>query len=337
MSDLKFSCPHCTQELEAPPELLGEMIDCPICGKQLQIPKSQLRPASHAAFQNVSVEIKRGANPLGIAALVMGILACLTCWIPIIGLLSIPLSLIGLLLGFIGLIMAAVNKKTGFALPIGGGLVCVVAIFIAASSTGGCAKAVSDAVVAAERTNQSVIPSESPRPAPKPVQTTETTPAPAEVPVDLWTSAANAVRQGDVQVSITAVSIGKVALKNMFGDPEKSQDKLLTITLQVNNLSSGKKLDFRTWRGGNFSFGGDSASLSDDNDNTYKRISFGSSSTPVGGINRESVYPGKFITDILVFEVPVDVAKWLHLKLPAGNFGGEGMLRFEIPATMIKK
>lgn len=348
MSDLKFNCPHCKQSLEAPEELLGQALDCPSCNKRIQVPKSQMRAAPQAALQNVSVEIKRGANPLGIAALVMGILACLTCWIPIIGLLSIPLSLIGLLLAFIGLIMAAVSKKTGFAFPISGGLVCLVAIFIAISSTGGCAKAVSEAAAKAERTNQSVVPSETPKPTPsKPSESkpSETAAAPVEAPkpipppqpAEQWTSAENAVRQGDVQVRVTAVSVGKVALKDMFGDSKESQDDLLTITLQVSNLSSAKKLDFGTWRGGDFSFGGDFASLIDDNDNTYKRINFGASSTPVGGVSRESIYPGKSITDVLVFEVPVDAAKWLRLKLPADNFKGEGMLRFEIPASMIRK
>lgn len=355
MSDLKFNCPHCKQSLEAPEDLLGQVLDCPSCNGKIQVPKSQMRPAPQAALKNVTVEIKRGANPLGIGALVLGIIACLTCWIPIIGLLSIPLSLIGLVLGFIGLIMAAVSKKTGFAYPISGGLVCVVAIFIAISSTGGCAKAVSDAAAKAERTNQSVVPTETPQPippeptgtaapaeTPRPIATAAAparpaAPTPPAPPVEQWTSAANAVKQGDVQVRITAVSIGTVALKDMFGDSKESQDELLTITLQVSNLSSGKKLDFGTWRGGDFSFGGDSASLTDDNDNTYKRINFGVSSTPVGGVSRESVYPGKSISDVLVFEVPVDAAKWLHLTLPADNFGGEGMLRFEIPATMIRK
>lgn len=336
MSDLKFNCPHCKQSLEAPEDLLGQVFDCPSCNKKIQVPKSQMRAAPQTALQNVNVEVKRGANPMGIAALVLGIFACLTCWIPIIGLLSIPLSLIGLLLGFIGLIMAAVSKKTDFSFPISGGLLCVVAIFIAISSTGGCVKAVL-------LTRPSVGPSEPATPTPtsraqlaNPPAETEK-PAPTPQPTEQWTSAANAVRQGDVQIRISGVRIGTVALKDMFGDSKESKDPLLTITLEITNLSTGKKLDFRTWRGADFSFGEDFASLTDDNDNTYKRINFGVSSVPVGGVDRESIYPGKSITDVLVYEVPVDTAKWLRLKLPARNFKGDGMLRFEIPASMIQR
>ena len=343
MGDLKFNCSHCNQSLEAPEELLGQVLKCPSCNKNIQVPKSQIRTAPEAALRNVSVEIKRGASPLGIAALVLGILACLICWIPIIGLLSIPLSIIGLLLGFIGLIMATISKKTGFAFPVGGEIVCLLAIIIAISSTGSCVKAVSEATEKAERTNQFIVPAETPESAPSASaesKLSESGVASGEAstppPDEQWTNAANAVQQGDIQVRVTDVSVGKVELERMFGDMAQSQDELLIITVQVNNLSSAKKLDFRTWRGGDFSVGRDVASLCDDNSNSYKRITFGASSVPVGGVSRESVYPGKSVTDVLVFEVPVDVAQWLHIELPAGNFGGEGMIRLEIPASMIK-
>ena len=165
MSDLKFTCPHCKQSLEAPEEMLGQVIDCPSCSKQIQVPKPQARTAPQVALQNVGVEIKRGSSPLGIAALVIGILACLTCWIPVIGLLTIPLSLIGILLALIGLIMAAVSKKTGFVFPISGGLVCVIAIAIAVVTTGGFTKAVSDATASTETVAAEPSETASPEPA----------------------------------------------------------------------------------------------------------------------------------------------------------------------------
>ena len=345
MSDLKFTCPHCKQSLEAPEDMLGQVIDCPSCSKQIQVPKPQARTAPQVALQNVGVEIKRGSSPLGIAALVMGILACLTCWIPVIGLLTIPLSLIGLLLALIGLIMAAVSKKTGFVFPISGGLVCVIAIAIAVLTTGGFTKAVTDATANAQKTNQSVVPNEkveiSPtsQPAPSTSAASEMSKStPPEPPAEQWTSAANAVKQGDVQIRITEVRVGKIALKDMFGDASESTEPHLAITVEVSNLSAAKKLDYRTWRGSDFGFGEEYATLTDDNENTYKRVGFGSSSTPVGGIQIiESIYPGKTITDVLVYEMPVDAAKWLRLKLPAQNFKGDGMLRFEIPASMIER
>lgn len=37
MADFKFNCPHCQQQLEAPPEMAGQVIDCPTCKKPIEI------------------------------------------------------------------------------------------------------------------------------------------------------------------------------------------------------------------------------------------------------------------------------------------------------------
>ena len=41
MADIKFTCPHCPQPLEAPSDMEGETINCPSCLKQLVIPHIQ--------------------------------------------------------------------------------------------------------------------------------------------------------------------------------------------------------------------------------------------------------------------------------------------------------
>lgn len=37
-SGFKFDCPHCSQSLEATPELIGESLHCPNCGKGIRVP-----------------------------------------------------------------------------------------------------------------------------------------------------------------------------------------------------------------------------------------------------------------------------------------------------------
>jgi hypothetical protein len=39
MSDFKFNCPHCSQHLEAPEELLGQAIQCPSCNGPIRLPE----------------------------------------------------------------------------------------------------------------------------------------------------------------------------------------------------------------------------------------------------------------------------------------------------------
>lgn len=41
MPDIGFLCPHCDQTLKAPDAMAGEVIGCPSCGKQMQIPESE--------------------------------------------------------------------------------------------------------------------------------------------------------------------------------------------------------------------------------------------------------------------------------------------------------
>ena len=38
MSDITFNCPHCMQNLEAPEDMAGELIDCPSCSTRIAIP-----------------------------------------------------------------------------------------------------------------------------------------------------------------------------------------------------------------------------------------------------------------------------------------------------------
>lgn len=69
-------------------------------------------------------------NSLGIASMVLGILAFVICWIPILNLLGLPLSGLGLLLGIIGIVIAAVRRGSGIGFPIAGAAISGVALVI---------------------------------------------------------------------------------------------------------------------------------------------------------------------------------------------------------------
>jgi DNA-directed RNA polymerase subunit M/transcription elongation factor TFIIS len=46
VSDLTFNCPHCSQELEAPEDLLGQTIECPSCNESIRLPDPELKVTS---------------------------------------------------------------------------------------------------------------------------------------------------------------------------------------------------------------------------------------------------------------------------------------------------
>jgi hypothetical protein len=54
----KFTCPHCSQSLEATAELIGESVTCPVCGKSILVPgpKTVRIPNSSAApIRNLAI------------------------------------------------------------------------------------------------------------------------------------------------------------------------------------------------------------------------------------------------------------------------------------------
>lgn len=148
------------------------------------------------------------------------------------------------------------------------------------------------------------------------------------------------VTQGGIRIDLVAAVIDLVPLKNEITDRTgRSQAKLLQLTVRVTNLSSTKKLNYRTWGATSFEFtNAFSGALSDDLKNAYKRIEFSGANVPVGRCKRESIYPEKSIQDILVFEIPVAKAKQLILLLPLKNVGGgDGIAKLVIPMKGVEK
>jgi hypothetical protein len=267
----------------------------------------------------------------------------------------VPLSALGLILGIIGLLVAVFRKGAGIGFAIAGSAICGLALFVAIGSTVAAgktleagAKSMQATLSEGQKTNQQVIPAAGPKPAnrpPQPQVRQPQKPAPvpppekAAEPEEQWASATDTVKQGDVTVRITSAKSGKVPLTRAFGHSEsESADPLLAIEVLITNTSANKKVEYYTFMGHDFSIGSDYASLRDNFDNVYRRRNLNSGiSKPIGANEFESIYPNKSITDVLVFELPVGTAEYLNLELPAQSFGGTGLLRFQIPASMIQK
>lgn len=294
----------------------------------------------------VHVEIKRRGNSLGMVSLILGILAFVICWIPLLGVLGVPLSGLGVVLGGIGLVIALARKGASIGFPIAGLAMCGLALTIALTVTGAVVSEVarvSENAIENQRlkhaTNQELVAQEGvgddDADGADPVQQ----PAGEAVATVEWAPHDQPVRQGDIQVQILGASVGKVSVDDALSfsdEPSYSAEDLLAITLSISNLSETKKITYRTWAGADFSFDRDYATLRDEHENTYARSAFGSTAEPVGRTRHESIRPGESVTDVLVFERPIDAAEALRLELPAENFGGEGMLRIELPVSAVE-
>ena len=89
----------------------------------------------------VVVQPSRASHSLGIAALVLGIIAFVICWIPFLGLIGLPLSAIGLILGVIGLVLAISRRGSGIGFSIAGCALCGLSLLVAWSVTHAASRA----------------------------------------------------------------------------------------------------------------------------------------------------------------------------------------------------
>ena len=44
MTHIQFKCPHCNQSMDAPFEMLGQLIECPACSQTVEVQKMPTRP-----------------------------------------------------------------------------------------------------------------------------------------------------------------------------------------------------------------------------------------------------------------------------------------------------
>jgi len=128
---------------------------------------------------SVNVHMPTRTSSLGVVSLILGVVAFLFCWIPLLGMLSIPLSALGLLLAAIGFVVALVRRGSGIGYPIGGGVVSGLALAIGmaqVAAVSGVATAIDESQRQQTRTNQEVVASASPSRQERPA--TERPPAP---------------------------------------------------------------------------------------------------------------------------------------------------------------
>jgi hypothetical protein len=282
-----------------------------------------------APVVHVRTPVAKGTSGFGIAALVLGIVAVLVCWVPLLGTVAIPIGVLGIVIGGLGFLVSLIGGKSGVGMPFAGMVICGLAVFISFSMTKATVSALDQVAKAADHARDATSASPSTT---KPAGAGSDTEAAV-----VWTPMGSMIVRGDVGVWVKDVTRGHVPLEDAVDQGRRrSSDDALIINIGLVNQSKTKKLDYRTMAGGDFSLSRDYATLTDNFGNTYKRITFGYSNKPAGRTNSASLYPGKQLSDVLVFEVPAESATHLDLEIPAENVGGEGFYRFRIPVAKVR-
>jgi hypothetical protein len=141
---------------------------------------------------------------------------------------------------------------------------------------------------------------------------------------------------GDLAITLTSVRVGPAErLWPQKHDPV-TKDNYLQIALTLRNTSKTRKINYLgggVLRGGILGRGEASAVL-DDRKNTYKEVL-----VPYfvqGQAGAKALYPNDSLSDLLIFERPVDGFGYLLLQLPGSNFGTEGVLVLRIRKDMVQ-
>lgn len=293
------------------------------------------------------------AKITGGVALILGILALATCWLPVLGGLmgwtAIVVGSLGLLLGIGGLVLSTMHKGSGLALGIAGsssslvGLVLSVVLGIQFGLFGAAPPKpapIIPVVAASEPPKQEPPPAPEPEPEPEPE----------------WTDAGESIDEPPIKASVVTAKVESVRLESTdLSTLKKPKPQLmLKIRVAIENTSADKIVEFPGWMGGGDLvgqglgelLGGEAgkalqsvtatAALADNVGNKYKQtpmISVFGGGVSLGKDN--SVRPGQKAETDLVFPVPLKTIEFLRLELSPAGFGGSEPLRFQIPKAMI--
>jgi len=281
----------------------------------------------HGARTHIHVQQRRQhSHSLGIAGMVLGIVGIALFCIPFVGL---ALGGLACLLAIVGLIASGTRRGTGIGFGIAG-----VALGLISAALGGFAtysfyavgRAFHEAGTKLTKTWEEELAKEK---ADKEKQFSDEGRADASK---------ESIVRGDVKIKVASAVVGKVPVRSL-GHSTQSEKDLLQIKIEISNGSEAKKLDYLGWGAHEFSILNDaSASLRDSAGNEYRTVHFGFGREVEGQVRAsESIYPREKVSDLLIFEIPVEQADWLFLDLPAKNIGGTGVVRFKIPKSMVKR
>ena len=137
---IDYGCPNCDADMSSPNNMAGGQETCQECGTAVIVPdpipggpsnsmgdnlNSRRGPSQRRRPGSRRVTVVNNApksNGLGVAGLVLGIIALVGCWLPGLNFLSIIIGVIGLILGLVGFFGGRSSKKpTGAALA---GAIC---------------------------------------------------------------------------------------------------------------------------------------------------------------------------------------------------------------------
>lgn len=295
----------------------------------------------------------------GLVSIALALTALMFCWIPTVGLISLPLCVVGLVAGSAGLIAAAVSRggsrlypaqrRPGRLIaPTGGlalsGIALALTVMIARGPTSDAEEPPAPIRLAtgggdaAETPQQgrdkplTIVVSGTDRDTPRPLGAE---PARASAPTTPVEVDLTPQRLGPAEVSIESCTVGEVPLVGEQGRSAGiTRSAMLVVRVSVKNISSAAFV-YQTMAGDDAGLL-DAAVLRDDRGVILRRARFGFAIVPAGRIASERVEPGRGLIDVLVFERPAAAPRGLSLTIPGRCVGTAGMVTLPVPVPAMR-
>lgn len=160
----------------------------------------------------------------------------------------------------------------------------------------------------------------------------DSAPLPPADPLPL--SIGQAHKTDQFSFTLDGAKIATTQLKSAMGDTREGKDPDLILSFTITNLDDRRILRFR--EGNQFLAG--HFSLQDDVDNDIRGVNYGIMSKPIGALTgTEDILPGATAKHIEVFSVPPPKTEFLILTVDMACVGGDGEVKFKIPASSISK
>jgi hypothetical protein len=252
-----------------------------------------------------------GAFFLGSFALVLASMGPLS-------LLSRPLSLLGFLVGVAGIAFPGLCKGVARGFPIAATALCL-GVFLFAGKGAGSAARRPPTLVAIPLGGGGMV-------------------ANAPIGDGDWVNAStHAVRRQNLRVEVTAVTVAPVRLK----DPDMeivTTEPHLVIHLRVGYEGiTFQGIPYKPWADRPGAASGHAPVLTDNRGHRYAQDTFDAGLKVVGRRDTEEILTiGHQVREVLVFPALPPAVDYLRLELPVSAFGAAGVVRFQIPRSLIQ-
>jgi hypothetical protein len=141
---------------------------------------------------------------------------------------------------------------------------------------------------------------------------------------------------GDVHVTITKVTQGRVAIAGKDIGVDLTGESYLTVWLKIENKAGVGDVAYTSWMDPEGAKSALKSEVVDEQGRPYKICPLLKGEYISGTRPTPSIGSNSSITDALAYALPKDEVKTLRLMLPGQAVGQKGNLYFEIPWSMVK-